>query len=414
MSDTTSKLHLFDAIGVELEYMIVDRDSLDVRPIADRIIESVVGEIASDFEDGPIAWSNELALHVIELKTNGPAADTNELPTLFQANINRVNSLASEFDAQLMPTAMHPWMDPHTELQLWPHDYNPVYEAYNRIFDCRGHGWANLQSTHINLPFFGDEEFARLHAAIRLILPLIPAIAASSPVADGRLTGFVDYRMEVYRKNSAKIPSITGRVIPEQVYSKADYEEQIFARSYRDIAPFDHDKILQQPFLNSRGAIARFERGAIEIRVVDIQECAAADLAITELIVAALKLIVNESYVPLDELKQLETDALADLFLEVIRTGERTSVTNQDILRALGVANRSASAGEIWASIYETANRNDARTIGVAHRPCIEAILNKGPLARRICGELGGDTGNLVEIYRELCDCLAQGQMFAT
>jgi hypothetical protein len=26
-------------------------------------------------------------------------------------------------------------------------------------------------------------------------------------------------------------------------------------------------------FANSRGAIARFDRGAIEIRVIDIQEC---------------------------------------------------------------------------------------------------------------------------------------------
>ena len=50
-----------------------------------------------------------------------------------------------------------------------------MYEAYDRIFDCRGHGWANLQAVHLNLPFSGDEEFGRLHAAIRLVLPIMPA-----------------------------------------------------------------------------------------------------------------------------------------------------------------------------------------------------------------------------------------------
>ena len=41
-------LHLFDAFGVELEYMIVDRDSLNVHPIADRLIQSDCGRIESE------------------------------------------------------------------------------------------------------------------------------------------------------------------------------------------------------------------------------------------------------------------------------------------------------------------------------------------------------------------------------
>jgi len=47
-------------------------------------------------------------------------------------------------------------MDPNREMVIWPHDYSVVYEAFNRIFDCRGHGWANLQAVHLNLPFADD------------------------------------------------------------------------------------------------------------------------------------------------------------------------------------------------------------------------------------------------------------------
>ena len=64
-------LGLFQGYGVELEYMIVDAHTLDVRPIADRLIEAEHGAIENEIERGAFAWSNELARHVLEIKTNG-------------------------------------------------------------------------------------------------------------------------------------------------------------------------------------------------------------------------------------------------------------------------------------------------------------------------------------------------------
>lgn len=37
MQKSLVKLHLFEAFGIELEYMIVDQDTLDVKPIADQL-----------------------------------------------------------------------------------------------------------------------------------------------------------------------------------------------------------------------------------------------------------------------------------------------------------------------------------------------------------------------------------------
>ncbi len=70
----------FEAFGVEIEYMIVDARTLDVRPITDRVLEAVAGEITSDVEAGDITWSNELSAHVIELKTTEPARSLAPLP----------------------------------------------------------------------------------------------------------------------------------------------------------------------------------------------------------------------------------------------------------------------------------------------------------------------------------------------
>ena len=126
MTETPSPLHLFDAYGVELEYMIVDAESLSVLPVTDKVMLEVAGEYVSEIDQGSISWSNELALHVIELKTNGPAQALGPLPGEFQEHVRRINELLAPLGGRLMPTAMHPWMDPHRERRLWPHEYNAV------------------------------------------------------------------------------------------------------------------------------------------------------------------------------------------------------------------------------------------------------------------------------------------------
>lgn len=405
-------LHLFEAVGIELEYMIVDRRTLSILPIADQILAAAAGEIVSEVELGPLSWSNELVLHVIELKTNGPARQLAGLGDTFKQHIRRINAILEPLGGRLMPSACHPWMDPMTETVLWPHEYSPVYEAYDRIFGCRGHGWSNLQSTHINLPFCGDDEFARLHAAIRLLLPIMPALTAASPILNAQATGFMDARMEVYRHNAIRIPSVAGLIVPEPVYSQVDYEREIFQRMYADIAPFDPEGTLQHEFLNSRGAIARFDRGAIEIRVLDIQESPQADLAAAALMAAALKALCQGRWVPVEQIKPMETRFLADLFLAVIRDADDAVVENSAYLRALGMGAARVRTRDIWQHLAEACI--DAERLDPDLAAALQTLLTRGCLARRIMGALNGDLRqeNLHDIYAELCDGLARGELF--
>ena len=66
-------LRAFEAYGIEIEYMVVDTATLAVRPIVDELLRAHAGRITGDFEDGAITWSNELALHVVELKHTAPS-----------------------------------------------------------------------------------------------------------------------------------------------------------------------------------------------------------------------------------------------------------------------------------------------------------------------------------------------------
>jgi gamma-glutamyl:cysteine ligase YbdK (ATP-grasp superfamily) len=411
-------LGLFDGFGVELEYMIVGADGLSVRPIADELLKSAAGEITGDFENGDISWSNELALHVIELKTSGPADSLYPLPRAFSANVRQINDLLSPLGGRLMPAAMHPWMDPAREMKLWPHDNSPVYEAFNRIFDCRGHGWANLQSMHINLPFHGDAEFARLHAAIRLLLPILPALAASSPIVEGQPTGLLDSRLEVYRHNARRVPSVSGRVIPEPVFDQQSYEEQILQRIYNDLSPHDPAGILRHEWANARGAIARFERDTIEIRVIDVQECPQADLAICAAVVEVLRALVDEHWTPLAAQKAFSTESLEQILLATIRDGYEAVIDDPRYLEQFGypvsgAAGAKTTAHDLWRFALDSLGMFKSKLEASWGEP-LRVILQHGPLARRILRTLHGDysRAKLSHVYGELCDCLAENRVF--
>jgi len=408
-----SALHWFEGYGIELEYMVVDRETLSVLPVTDRVLEAAAGEIVNEVEVGPLRWSNELVLHVIELKTNGPAATLQGLAQTFVEHVGRINGLLAPLGGQLMPSAMHPWMDPARESRLWPHENSPIYDAYNRIFGCQGHGWSNLQSLHINLPFQGDDEFGRLHAAVRLLLPLLPALAAASPVVEGRVTGLLDTRLEVYRKNQQKVPSLVGQVIPEPMFTRAEYQTRLLGRLYQDIAPYDPDGVLQEEWLNSRGAIARFERDTIEIRVIDVQENPAADIAVASASVGVLQALTEERWGSFEEQKDWEVEPLAALFLETLRHGEQAVIRDRRYLRALGVRGAAATAGEVWGQL--AAQVVPAGSTDREVEEALRVILTQGPLARRLLRVLGPtpSRGELRAVYDELCSCLAEGRSLA-
>lgn len=400
---------LFEVFGIELEYMLVAKKDLKVSPIVDQLMILKTGEITSDVDNGPVEWSNELVAHVVELKTNGPTSNLEDLDVFFAENISEINSLLEQKAVKLLPTASHPLMHPETEMQLWKHSYSQIYALYNRIFDCRGHGWSNVQSMHINLPFLDDEEFGKLHAAVRIILPLIPALSASSPIFEGAATGFKDARMEVYKSNQKEIPQMTGKVIPEQAFTKEDYYRQIFEPINDAIKPHDTENILDHHFLNSRGAIARFDRKAIEIRVIDIQECPKADVAIAVLLIETLKLLVGEELVTLEDQKSWNEDSLFKIFNVVIKDAESAIIDNVQYLGLFDIE-KPCTAGEIWNKIFTRVREN----ISAKHRETLEIIQQEGCLSTRILMALDGDFSeeNILKVYQQLANCLAENKLF--
>lgn len=400
---------LFSVVGIEVEYMIVDKASLDIRPIADEVIKAIAGHYTNEIECGPIAINNELALHVLELKTNGPAPSINGLDKVFQIEIDHLNRVLEGFNAQLMPGGTHPWMDPMNGVKLWPHGNRSIYETYDRIFDCRGHGWSNLQSIHINLPFANDEEFSKLHNAIRLLIPLIPALCASTPFIEGKKGAALCMRLMHYGKNQIKIPMISGQVIPEFIRSHMEYVDKILNPMYRAIASEDPQQILHEEWLNSRGAIARFERNAIEIRVVDSQECAVADLAIAGAIERAIRYLIQESDAYLTD--PLDTTLLRQIYDASIREGFSVEVNEKSFLAQFNLGrHRSLTLRQIWEHLMT----KSMSALDHPYQVVLENRLSEGSLAERLIKAVGKPVTavGLKQIYSLLCECLKQNAPF--
>ena len=408
-------LRAFEACGLEVEYVLVDRASLDVAPIGDSVLRQLSGSNTpvNDYVHDALGWSNELVMHVLELKNIRPHAHLGDLARAFQNEVVSMNNALGAFKARLMPGGMHPWMDPARETRLWPHDNAAVYRAYDSIFDCRRHGWANLQSTHINLPFANDHEFARLHAALRSIVPILPALAAASPYADCRAQDALDYRMEAYRTNAEAVPALNGDLIPEVVMTRADYERRVLKPLYDAMAPQDPEGNLQHEWLNARTVIARFDRNALEIRVVDTQECPQADVALAGLVTDLAQSLYEREFSTTAPDTQLPNRILAPVLRRCIQDADRARIDDPDFLKLFGGPRRECSAGALWEAIAERLDRENSRYASLWRAP-LEFVLVRGPLARRLLRAVGPrpDRAALHELYTALCDSLQAGRQF--
>jgi hypothetical protein len=266
----------------------------------------------------------------------------------------------------------------------------------------------NLQSTHLNLPFANDEEFRKLHTAVRLLLPLLPALSASSPFLDGKPTGLMDTRLFYYNTNQQKIPEITGHIIPERVSNRKEYEEHILGPSFLAIKSHDPEELLRYEGLNSRGAIAKFDRMAIEIRILDIQECPMMDIGIVGIIIEVLKNFVNENWASFEVQWSFAEEHLAVMYHEAIEKGGRAIVNDLPYLQLFG-CDRQMSMRDLWHHILSKLGK-----AADPYRSQITLILKEGCLAERMLKAYQKAPGKetLIEIYQGIQQCLAEGKAY--
>lgn len=225
----------------------------------------------------------------MEIKANQPFKSPSEFEETMQNAVSTLGQIVHKHGAVLLGTGMHPLLK-LSETGIWPHYHRKIYDEYRKIFNLNQHGWLNIQSFHLNLPYAKEADAIEIHNQLANLCTYLPAITASSPIFEGKRGTDTDSRLHFYKLNQKEVPSVAGDVIPQYVSSLGQYKRDVIGRYSMDLANAGADKtLLNREWVNSRGIIFRFDRRALEVRVMDEQECVRSDVALACFIRAALR-----------------------------------------------------------------------------------------------------------------------------
>jgi len=389
-------------LGPEHEFSVID-EKLQPVPIVDKIIRDIHGRIVNNADLGKFSFGKELQAHVVEFKANTPFSSPEVFEeTMHKAVLTILGFLEKRYEARLLGLGMHPSLRLE-DAKVWSHRDRQIYEALSRIFNLHQHGWLNIQSFQLNLPYKNECEAVGLYNALTNILPYLPAMAASSPIYESKIGDYVDNRLYFYITNQLKVPSITGNLIPEYIGSFEEYEKITVKRYSEDLAKLNAAKcLLNKEWLNSRGAVIRFERRAIEIRMLDEQECVKSDVALSCFIRAALRGILAHAEYPC-----LPHKILVENLTHIVRDGLDAYVQHPE----------GKTARQVCRHLLEIASKN-ATYEEKKYLPIVKRRIETGNLSDIILREIAKKVQktDLEEaifcIYSSLADCLEKNQFY--
>lgn len=388
---------------ISTEWTIVDAQTAEPASIADAVLD--------DAPDENLLWTHGMALHTVHAKLTSETRAVRGLKTSLKGAVKRMNARLAAEGATLMGSGAHPFLEPH-RAELWTGDGGPLYAACHRVFGCHRHGWVNSRTLHIGIPFDGDEEFARLHDAIRLVVPIIAALSAASPFLGGRRATYLDARLIESRDRHRLIRQVGGRLVPEAVRTQEAYRERVLEPLRTALEPHDSERVLDPEWLNSRAAIPRFARGLLTIREIDAQESPSANLAVAAGILAVVEALADRR---LDNrLPEAGSVArLAGILDDVARDADQAVIEDPAYLRVFGVRRSSIRAGELWAHLL------GRFSVPRAHEAPLRAVLAQGPLARRMVAHVQSEATRrgirreqLVDQCLELAVCAAEDSVY--
>ncbi len=310
-----------EVLGPEHEYSIVNHN-LQALPISDKIIKQYCGKIINFIEMPQFTFGKEMQLHVMEIKANTPFQSPLHFEETMQNAVTVLNGILSSHNACLLGTGMHPLLNLE-DTAIWPHYHRKIYQEYGKIFNLKQHGWLNIQSFHLNLPYQKEADAVKMHNLLVNMCAYLPAVAASSPIFEGKEGPDIDNRLQFYKVNQREVPTVTGGVIPEYVSTLSQYKHDVIERYSQDLAAAGASKtLLHREWVNSRGVIFRFDRSALEVRVMDEQECIKSDVALACFVRAALRGLLDSN------MELLPREMLLNDLDAVIRDGLNANVSN--------------------------------------------------------------------------------------
>jgi hypothetical protein len=365
-------------IGTEHEYSLNGPGFVPL-PGSDRVLREISGGYLEETAFAGVQLCKELQKTVLEFI---PPEPSERLANLEQPLFRALSAFSRRFRDRctLLGLGMHPTLS-LDQTAVWDHGESEYYEAYDRLFSLRQHGWLNIQALQINLEYGSEAEMVTLHNRVRCLLPYLVAVSAASPFVEGKAPGPLDNRLLFYRENQARVPEICNGIVPEPVASQGEYlarMEGIYAR----LRELDAG-VLCEEWVASAGAIVRFSRPCIEVKVPDEQECLRADMALCAFLRSLLR--AGDLGIPEDR------TTLLDLTEDAIRRG---------------TAGLEPELSGLYRKAESCATREDR-----SYLPLIRTRIEEGCLAQVLLDEFR-ETRDLQAIMAKASRCLAENEPY--
>jgi hypothetical protein len=228
---------------------------------------------------------------------------------------------------------------------------------------------------------------------------------------DGVIQPSVDNRMEWIFRHQAAVPESQGDILPEPIASLSDYRRRILQPMYQALEAHPGGDVLKRDFFNARGAVLKSGRRALEIRVIDMQECVQLDIAIAVFVRSLLRHYSRQYMTGRTALPPRKI--LLEDFRATVRCGSAARVVapqlGDEVERdADGRASARDTLRALSRIAQRTVRRDEARYLDLVSR-----MIEAGTLSERIRDRLTPLAGDAEQfrsatrnLYRELSDCL--------
>ena len=389
-----------EVLGPEHEFSLVN-DEMKAMPI----VEQVIKEYYMNMRAGSTTYyerfnfCKEFPLHIIEIKPKKPFKN----PELFEETMQNailvlLELIGKKYHAHLLGTGMHPLLRLE-ETGTRPRDW--IGQELEKAFNLRRHGWLNIQSFQINLPYSSEEKAVCLHNALAYLCAYLPAISASSPICEGYITPYIDFRLYEYKMKSLEIPSVTGDVVPDYISSFRQYQKDISERYLRDLTNAGVTTNVFADYINQRGAVFKSTRKAIELRVMDEQECVKSDVSLSCFVRATIRGLIDLNYEPLPH------QVLVDDYNSIIKNGLEAKV-----MHPAGKTGRQVCQYFFnLASKYAT--KNEKKYLWIIEKRIKEGNLSE-LIRRRVLNKAQKTDFEeaIISVYSKLSECLSRNEPY--
>ena len=172
-------------IGVEIELQLVDKNNLNLKNIASKILADVDEKFSDNIKC-------ELIESMIEINTN-ICSNIEDVENDIRKTLKRLDEILKNYETELNCTSLHPFAIGKNQIVT----NNPRYKRIMKDLQMVGKRFIS-QGLHVHVGINDPEKAIKVNNALRIYLPLLLALSTSSPFFEGEDTGLHSYRTKLF------------------------------------------------------------------------------------------------------------------------------------------------------------------------------------------------------------------------